>query len=141
VQLDLSETGRPHPFLQGRALFLAACLADGMPPAYVPPFVAAAAAALQPACPAPLRICACRTLTQLAPKLPLATLQAHLPPIYGVQRDNKLLPVFRSVLSRLREPCTKERPQHAANHTADMPRLDRSRARTHARMNARTQAG
>jgi len=117
VQLDLSDTGRPHPFLQGRALFLAACLADGMPPAYVAPFVAAAAAALQPACPAPLRICACRTLTQLAPKLPLATLQAHLPPIYGGQPDHSQTngPVFRrSVLSRV-----PGRPERRAALTGD----------------------
>ena len=64
-----SENSIP-PFLRGRALWVAARLAPGAPPAAATAVLGAALQSLDPRAPAPLRVGACRALAQYVPLAP-----------------------------------------------------------------------
>ena len=70
------------PFLRGRALWVAARLAPGAPPAAAGAVLHASLAALAPGAAAPLRVGACRALAQYVPMAPKDVLQPFLGPIY-----------------------------------------------------------
>ncbi|EEH57214.1 uncharacterized protein MICPUCDRAFT_486, partial [Micromonas pusilla CCMP1545] len=69
-------------FLRGRALWVAARLAPGAPPAAAGAALAAALASLRPTASAPLRVGACRALAQYVPLAPKDVLRPFLAPAY-----------------------------------------------------------
>ena len=76
-----SENSIP-PFLRGRALWVAARLAPGAPPAAATAVLGAALQSLDPRAPAPLRVGACRALAQYVPLAPKDGLVPFLGPAY-----------------------------------------------------------
>ena len=84
-----STAGSRPPFLLGRALWVAARLAPGAPPAAATAVLDASLRSLDPRAPAPLRVGACRALAQYAPLAPKDGLKPFLGPAY--QRLGTLL--------------------------------------------------